>query len=770
MAFCASPRDGLALEHTLHDIGNGLEAHYTRVENRLDERFDAMVSNFTAFKYALSASLAKQLDAGLKDVSGSLASLSEAMASSTKESPALALADAKVNPALALPNGITAESSSEERPPTAKLHSGDEPVSNVVDVDQIEASLLPERSKISEISEQTPKQVIACADTGGSIAEKRCLCGRMMRLEGGELRVSGSPPDDSEAKITSASVREVVEEFRRQNDQVLLKLDEMKCLNEKELTSMARMISEEKHLEETIPSIFASDSAYARQMSPDGSPVGEKKSSLKHRMLDDEIAMYKAASNQEGEEIRHGDHQQQEADLKELRHEDNMFGIDNRRELLRALHDTCGIGVQTLMTAFTNEDPDHHEKRRLYWSRIADHAYFHCVSISLIVVYVCISGYETNLLLEFSFDKAFFDAGLTSNAPGKGVDHTPFLILDWIVLVCWTAEICINMLAQGMSFWNVFNSWFRWNLLDVVCILTHAGDVLVYTFSTSDNHTSKFATSSLRILRVFRLVRVMRLAKVARFIGPMRKLVIAVSGALINLFWAMLLLLLFMIGVAMMLSTGLINFSSSIGSVDAKYLRSHFGNLKKILVTLYEAITGGDWPTTTEPLMAINPIFEMVFYVYIGFVLFGLLNVFIGIFVESATQAANNDRDITMQRALDEQDVKVNQIRAIFVAEDGDGDNELKEKDLVRLLADTDLKSYLAAIELRPSEAHGLFKLLDVDNSGVVSIEEFLSGCIRLKGTARALEMATMLYEMNKVSRKLKVIESQTKYIYAKVA
>jgi hypothetical protein len=388
----------------------------------------------------------------------------------------------------------------------------------------------------------------------------------------------------------------------------------------------------------------------------------------------------------------------------------------------------------------------------------------------LIVVYVCISGYETNLLLEYSFDKAFFDAGLTSNEPGKGIDHTPFLILDWIVLVCWTAEICINMLAQGMGFWNVFNSWFRWNLLDVVCIITHAGDVLVYTFSSSDNNTSKFATSSLRILRVFRLVRVMRLAKVARFIGPMRKLVIAVSGALINLFWAMLLLLLFMTGVAMMLSTGLINFSSNIGSVDAKYLRQHFGNLKKILVTLYEAITGGDWPTTTEPLMAINPIFEMVFYVYIGFVLFGLLNVFIGIFVESATQAANNDRDITMQRALDEQDVKVNQIRAIFVAEDGDGDNELKEKDLVRLLADTDLKSYLAAIELRPSEAHGLFKLLDVDNSGVVSIEEFLSGCIRLKGTARALEMATMLYEMNKVSRKLKVIESQTKYIYAKVA
>jgi hypothetical protein len=584
----------------------------------------------------------------------------------------------------------------------------------------------------------------------------------MMRLEGGELRVIGSPPDDSEAKITSASVREVVEEFRRHNDQVLSKLDEMKCLNEKELTSMARMISEEKRVEDQIvgAQIFGNDS-YSRQMSPDGSPVGEKVSSLKHRKLDDEIAVYKAATNQELNE--------KEADLTELRDEDKAFGIDNRRELLRALHDTCGIGVQTFINVF-NEDPDQHEQRRLYWSRIAEHAYFHCVSISLIVVYVCISGYETNLLLEYSFDKAFFDAGLTSNEPGKGIDHTPFLILDWIVLVCWTAEICINMLAQGMGFWNVFNSWFRWNLLDVVCIITHAGDVLVYTFSSSDNNTSKFATSSLRILRVFRLVRVMRLAKVARFIGPMRKLVIAVSGALINLFWAMLLLLLFMTGVAMMLSTGLINFSSNIGSVDAKYLRQHFGNLKKILVTLYEAITGGDWPTTTEPLMAINPIFEMVFYVYIGFVLFGLLNVFIGIFVESATQAANNDRDITMQRALDEQDVKVNQIRAIFVAEDGDGDNELKEKDLVRLLADTDLKSYLAAIELRPSEAHGLFKLLDVDNSGVVSIEEFLSGCIRLKGTARALEMATMLYEMNKVSRKLKVIESQTKYIYAKVA
>mmetsp|Transcript_118861 Transcript_118861/g.222189 ORF Transcript_118861/g.222189 Transcript_118861/m.222189 type:complete len:91 (-) Transcript_118861:130-402(-) len=41
----------------------------------------------------------------------------------------------------------------------------------------------------------------------------------------------------------------------------------------------------------------------------------------------------------------------------------------------------------------------------------------------------------------------------------------------------------------------------------------------------------------------------------------------------------------------------------------------------------------------------------------------------------------------------------------------------------------------------------GLFKLLDIDGSGAVGIEEFVIGCMRLKGSAKSIDLATLMYE-----------------------
>merc|ERR1712118_27447 len=111
----------------------------------------------------------------------------------------------------------------------------------------------------------------------------------------------------------------------------------------------------------------------------------------------------------------------------------------------------------------------------------------------------------------------------------------------------------------------------------------------------------------------------------------------------------------------------------------------------------------------------------------------------------------------------DQQNSNLNQIRHIFMSYDTEGTNQMHESDLRNLLENKELEALMESIPIKAAEAHGLFKLLDVDNSGVISIDEFLSGCIRLKGTARALEVATLLYEMHKVIRKIKDIEQTMK-------
>jgi len=61
---------------------------------------------------------------------------------------------------------------------------------------------------------------------------------------------------------------------------------------------------------------------------------------------------------------------------------------------------------------------------------------------------------------------------------------------------------------------------------------------------------------------------------------------------------------------------------------------------------------------------------------------------------------------------------------------------------------------YFEAIDVNPSEAKGLFSLLDLDNSGTIDAEEFLAGCIRLRGPAKALELALLVQQVERLFRK----------------
>merc|ERR1712203_578634 len=55
--------------------------------------------------------------------------------------------------------------------------------------------------------------------------------------------------------------------------------------------------------------------------------------------------------------------------------------------------------------------------------------------------------------------------------------------------------------------------------------------------------------------------------------------------------------------------------------------------------------------------------------------------------------------------------------------------------------------NYFKFIDVDPSEAQSIFQLLDVDDTNHLDPEEFLHGCMRLRGPAQALELAMLINE-----------------------
>eukprot|EP00747_Dinoflagellata_sp_TGD_P215755 gnl/TRDRNA2_/TRDRNA2_88400_c1_seq1.p1 gnl/TRDRNA2_/TRDRNA2_88400_c1~~gnl/TRDRNA2_/TRDRNA2_88400_c1_seq1.p1 ORF type:complete len:257 (-),score=64.79 gnl/TRDRNA2_/TRDRNA2_88400_c1_seq1:59-742(-) len=173
-----------------------------------------------------------------------------------------------------------------------------------------------------------------------------------------------------------------------------------------------------------------------------------------------------------------------------------------------------------------------------------------------------------------------------------------------------------------------------------------------------------------------------------------------------------------------------------------------FGSLPRSILSLYEAMTGGkDWDDLAAPLIELNPIYGLIFSIYIAFVTLALGNVVTGVFVESALKSAKDDENRHMLATL----------KKLFKEIDTDGSNSITWTEFTSKLLTPHFITMLKEIEITPEEAMNLFKLLDADESGDIDQDEFINGFLGLRGAATSFDLSTVMHEArkNQVKNKL---------------
>jgi len=131
------------------------------------------------------------------------------------------------------------------------------------------------------------------------------------------------------------------------------------------------------------------------------------------------------------------------------------------------------------------------------------------------------------------------------------------------------------------------------------------------------------------------------------------------------------------------------------------------------------------------------------------------MNILTAIFCESANQIAEIDRDLVIQENISNEQSTINELRRVFMEFDLDASNTLDESEFNMMLCDVRAMRHLNTLGLDMQEAHGLFTLLDLSGSGEVSIDEFVNTLMRLKGSAKALDLATLIYENKRIMVKM---------------
>jgi len=380
------------------------------------------------------------------------------------------------------------------------------------------------------------------------------------------------------------------------------------------------------------------------------------------------------------------------------------------------------------------------------------------------------------------------------------VDVRFFKVMEWIFIVWMLLELILNVYSDAN---DPNNRWsdMQWNIFDGVVFVCSVANLVIMNLNLSAMRLARIGRI-VKFVKLVRLLKVVKVMRVFRFLHAVRRMVLSMAGSINSLFWALFLLVLIMYILAILLVQGTELYITSksadvshprfemckagsteplvslnitdhldvfvlpLFSVDpvehseAEQLLKLYGSVLQTMLTLFSAISGGaEWAIVADPVAKIHPLFIAIWIFFISLMIFGVLNILTGIFVDAALSAAQNDRDSIVEQEIQDKESTINTLKTIFKKVDSDQSGSITMDEFALLMDNQEVNALLSHLELRPSEATGLFRLLDDDHSSRVSIDEFVNGCIRLKGGAKALDMISLMFEHKKMMRVVRSIK-----------
>lgn len=237
-------------------------------------------------------------------------------------------------------------------------------------------------------------------------------------------------------------------------------------------------------------------------------------------------------------------------------------------------------------------------------------------------------------------------------------------------------------------------------------------------------------------------------------------MVSSIIHCLRSLFWVITLLvnILFMFSIVFIqLST---DYRKNAGPEDEKTsaeLANWFGSLGQGMFTLFKIVTGNSWDVMAETLEEVHPICVPALLFYVCFMLFAVLNIITGVFVEGAISSAQGERDAAMQEEMHMENERRSELKRLFDDLDRDHSGFIDLAEFETALEKAEFQACFRMLSLRLDDAWDIFRLIDQDGSQTVNLEEFISGCLKWSGSVKLLDLVTTLED---VKRSLATVHS----------
>jgi len=174
---------------------------------------------------------------------------------------------------------------------------------------------------------------------------------------------------------------------------------------------------------------------------------------------------------------------------------------------------------------------------------------------------------------------------------------------------------------------------------------------------------------------------------------------------------------------------------------DFVSLERWYSNVPRTVLSLFQGLTGGvDWDDITRPLMeSVSPWIGVFFFLYMAFAIILVLNVVTATFVEASIERAGKVHELE----------QLSHASKLFKSLDRDGSGYITLDELEDHLECIEVQNFFQSIDVDVGEARAVFKVLDVDDTNTIEFWEFLTGCLRLQGPAKSIDLVLGIYHID---------------------
>lgn len=322
-----------------------------------------------------------------------------------------------------------------------------------------------------------------------------------------------------------------------------------------------------------------------------------------------------------------------------------------------------------------------------------------------------------------------------------------------VIVFVYALEMILKLFAFGCT--GFFLGTDRaWNMFDfsitTLSVIESMGDIV--TTASANVESSFFRV--VRFVRLARALRGIRVIRLIHYVGALRTLVFAIASTAGSLVWTLLLLILIFYIFGVIFAQIVVDNCVLHGQTcDNENLALYWNGVGTSMVTLFMVVSGGvNWEDIYRPLREISSIAVVGLVIYIIISVFAILNVVTGVFCNTAIESAHADRDIAIMKQLVKKRNQVSALKEIFQEIDQNKAEVVNILDLKAALDGKKLSSFMESLGINTEDIWTLFMIIDADESGEITIDEFVSGCMQLHGPAKSLQLAKMSFE-NKVTR-----------------